>query len=113
MIQKLAEKIGEKAVRAILVTVTAMVTLLYHKIDKYFTKKKYFQKGKDSAMELWDEQEKIWKERVEKIKRDTNSTLKEKMERLKELKKAFKEYKKANANSLYPVVRVEHDSSSE
>lgn len=113
MIQKLAEKIGEKAVRALLVAITAMVTLLYHSIDKYFTKKKYFQKGKDCAMELWDEQEKIWKERVEKIKRDTNSTLKEKMERLKELKKAFKEYKKANANSLYPVVRVEHDSSSE
>ena len=113
MIQKLAEKIGEKAVGALLVGITAMVTLFYHSIDKYFTKKKYFQKGKDSAMELWDEQEKIWKERVEKIKRDTDSTLKEKMEQLKELKKAFKEYKKANANSLYPIVRDEHDSSSE
>lgn len=113
MIQKLAEKIGEKAVRAILVAATAMVILFYHEIDKYFTKKKYFQKGKDCAMELWDEQEKIWKERVEKIKRDTDSTLKEKMERLKELKKAFKEYTKANANSQYPVVRVEPESSSE
>ena len=99
MIQKLAEKIGEKTVCALLVAVTAMATLLYHEIDKYFTKKKYFQKGMDSAKELWDEQEKIWKERVERVKRDTDSTLKEKMEQLKELKKAFKEYKKANANS--------------
>lgn len=113
MIQKIAEKFGEKAVRALLVAITAIVTLLYHSIDKYFTKKKYFQQGEEYAKKLWEEQENIWKERVERVKRDTDSTLKEKMEQLKELKKAFKEYKKANANSPYPVVRVESESSSE
>lgn len=100
MIQKLAEKLGEKAVRVILVTVTAMVMFLYHKIDKEFTKLEYYQKGKDDAKKLWEEQKFIWKERVDKVQKDANTTVKEKMKLLKQLEKELKEFIKNHKDGV-------------
>ena len=54
MIDKLIGKIGEKAFAALASLVTALVAYLLHKIDKYFTKKKYFQKGKEAAKKEWE-----------------------------------------------------------
>jgi len=96
MIDKLIEKIGAKAFAALSSLVTALGAYLLHEIDKYFTKKKYFQKGKEAARKEWEEQEKFWKEKVRAIKESTDLTIKEKYEELKRLKKAFEDYVKKN-----------------
>jgi hypothetical protein len=96
MIDKVIEKIGAKAFAALSSLVTALVVYLLHKIDKYFTKKKYFQKGKEAAKKEWEEQEKFWKKKVLDIKESTDLTIKEKIEELKRLKKAFEDYVRKN-----------------
>lgn len=96
MIDKLFEQIGKKTYVALSSLVTALVAYLLHKIDKYFTKKKYFQKGKEAAKREWEKQEKFWKKKVLDIKESTDLTIKEKLEELKRLKKAFKDYVKKN-----------------
>lgn len=96
MIDKLIEKIGAKAFGALSSLVTALVAYLLHMIDKYFTKKKYFQKGKEAAKKELEKQEKFWKKKVIDIKESTDLTIKEKIEELKRLKKAFKDYVKKN-----------------
>lgn len=92
MLDRLIAKIGAKAFGALAAAVTALVSLILHEIDKYFTKKRYFAKGKQAAMEMWDEQERFWKKKVEDIQKNTDLTLKEKMKELQAIKKAFKEY---------------------
>lgn len=96
MIDKLIEKIGAKAFGALSSLVTALVAYLLHMIDKYFTKKKYFQKGKEAAKKEWEKQEKFWKKKVIDIKESTDLTIKEKIEELKRIKKAFEDYVKKN-----------------
>lgn len=96
MIDKLIEKIGAKAFGALSSLVTALVAYLLHMIDKYFTKKKYFQKGKEAAKKELEKQEKFWKKKVIDIKESTDLTIKEKIEELKRLKKAFEDYVKKN-----------------
>lgn len=96
MIEKLVEKIGAKAFAALSSAVTALAAYILHKIDKYFTKKKWFQKGKEAARKECEEQEKFWKKKVEEIKNSTDLKIKEKWEELKRLKKDFEEYVKKN-----------------
>lgn len=96
MIDKLIEKIGAKAFGALSSLVTALVAYLLHMIDKYFTKKKYFQKGKEAAKKELEKQEKFWKKKVIDIKESTDLTIKEKIEELKRIKKAFEDYVKKN-----------------
>ncbi len=98
MIDKLIEKIGAKAFAALSSAVTAFVCYLLHEIDKYFTKKKYFQKGVEAARKEWEEQEKFWKKKVKDIQESTDLTIKEKIRELKRLKKAFEDYVKKNEN---------------
>ena len=102
MIDKLIEKIGAKAFAALSSLVTALGAYLLHKIDKYYAKKKYFEKGKEAARAEWKEQEKFWKKKVQDIKDSYELTIKEKYKELKRLKKAFEDYVKKNEeNKLF------------
>lgn len=98
MIDRLIEKIGAKAFAALSAAVTALVAFLLHEIDKYFTKKKYYQKGVEAARKEWEEQEIFWKKKVKDIQESTELTIKEKLKELQDVKKQFKDYIKKQEN---------------
>ncbi len=98
---KLFEKLGKKACMALGAVLAGAIAILWEEIDKYFQKKKYYEKGREDALKLLEEQEILWKKRIEELQNSFSKTIKEKIEMFKQLKKEFKQYKKAN-----PIKRI-------
>lgn len=95
MIDKLIEKIGEKAFGALCAVLGAIAAALIQEIRLYFEKQKAFQKGYEKGRQLLDEQQQKWEQKVKDIQEDCNKTIREKIKEMKELKKAFHEYVKS------------------
>mgnify|MGYP003289864981 CR=1 FL=1 len=93
---KLFEKLEKKACVALGALLAAAIAILWEEIDKYFQKKKYYEKGIKDAQKLYEEQEILWKKRIEQLQNSFNKTIRERMKMFKQLKKEFQQYKKAN-----------------
>lgn len=99
MINRLIAEGSKKVIALLGMLVGAMVTALLAKIREYFLKPKWVNEGKEAALAYWNEQQKIWEEKVNRIKEDSQKTVREKMKELQKVKRAFEEYVKRNKSS--------------
>lgn len=99
MINRLIAEGSKKVIALLGMLVVAMVTALLAKVREYFLKPKWVNEGKEAALAYWNEQQKIWEEKVNRIKEDSQKTVREKMKELQKVKRAFEEYVKRNKSS--------------